>query len=207
MLRDKERRRRELAEEKKRLLQEEEVHLQLKIRCFVKINPFPFQDKRKKDETALKCKPVVVTKKIISLKAIKSGSDNEELVKKSSQDSGLSSSGDNKKLSLKKTDDDLKTTAVVKPLPKSIPKPIIDDIDEKLEAELLEESRTPSPPPPINANRRVIIKSNNKTNVDDTSDDPKKRVFDRLERKSSAISIDSTAKRKIQRLVSSDKAK
>lgn len=166
----------------------------------------PFQDKRKKDETTLKCKPVVVTKKIISLKAIKSGSDNEELVKKSSQDSGLSSSGDNnKKLSLKKSEDDSKTTAVVKPLPKPIPKPIIDDIDEKLEAELLEESRTPSPPPPVNANRRVIIKSNNK--IDEVAaDDPKKRVFDRLDRKSAAIGIDSSAKRKIQRLVS-DKTK
>lgn len=124
--------------------------------------------------------------------------------KKSSQDSGLSS-GDNKKMSLRKSEDDTKTTAVVKPLPKAVPKPIIDDIDEKLEAELLEESRTPSPPPPINANRRVIIKS--KSKPDEASpEDPKKRIFDRLDRKSSAIGIDSTAKRKIQRLVS-DKAK
>uniref|UniRef100_A0A336LKR1 CSON010700 protein n=1 Tax=Culicoides sonorensis TaxID=179676 RepID=A0A336LKR1_CULSO len=191
MLRDKERRRRELAEEKKRLLQEEE-------------------DKRKKEEAVLKCKPVVVTKKIISLKAIKSSSDNEELnIKKSSQDSGLSSSGDGRKLLVKKSEDDSKT-AVVKPLPKPISKSILDDIDEKLEAELLEESRTPSPPPPpVNTNRRVIIKSNSNTVKNEENDDQKgtKRVFDRLDRKAtSAIGIDSAAKRKIQRLVS-DKTK
>lgn len=200
MLRDKERRRRELAEEKKRLLQEEEVRC-LNICLISCINFTTFsQEKRKKEETALKCKPVVVTKKIISLKAIKSGSDNEDLIKKSSQDSGLGS-GDSKNLTLKKTEDDTKTTAVVKPLPKPISKPIIDDIDEKLEAELLEESRTPSPPPPINANRRVIIKSNNKSD-----ENTEKRIFERLDRKTAAIGIDSTAKRKIQRLVS-DKTK
>ncbi|XP_063696632.1 RNA-binding protein 33 [Culicoides brevitarsis] len=194
MLRDKERRRRELAEENKRQLQEEE-------------------EKRKKEEPVLKCKPVVVTKKIISLKAIKSsGSDNED--RKLSQDSGLSSSGNGKNMSFNKMfseDDDVKTMAVVKPIQslQTTKKPVIDGIDEKLEAELLEESRTPSPPPPalLNSNRRVIIKSKPKVEETVTEDaTSKKRIFDRLDRKSSAIGIDSLAKRKIQRLVS-DKSK
>lgn len=152
----------------------------------------------------MKCTPIVVTgKKIISLKAIKGKlSDDESKVTNSPSKPDIV--------------EDTKNTAVVKPLPVS--RPIFDDIDEKLERELLEEEST-TPPPPVpeknvvtSSKRRVVIRdeedeeggdanvvSNKRSLTDDEKTDERKlRIFERLDRKPV---LGNESKRKIQRIV------
>lgn len=152
-----------------------------------------------------KLTPIIVTeKKIISLKK-KSDPDSTQktktvaLVRKTVSKSDLGSAGNSNKKFRIEHNDDIDEDELLADSPPATP-----TVVTKTKTVLKVGEAANVPPASLFGNRRIVVRnvadtSNNENFSDKTISGPGKGIFDRLDKK--VISVNETAKRKIQRIV------